>query len=139
VEPWVGISCCDADRETYINSTPPHRPIRVSCEKIDSNKPQSHLFTRTEFEEFISDGRYECDTCGEEMSAEGYRIECFLCDMEFEGYSLSQIPLLLEKRCGSCASSENGILEHPAHRLCPLVRREVVNSCTMSAISVTGA
>jgi len=89
-----------------MNSTPPVRPIRVSCENIDCDNPQSHLFTPTEFEEFISDGQFECDTCGEEMSAEGYRIECFLCDMEFEGYSLSQIPLLLEERCASCAGRE---------------------------------
>jgi hypothetical protein len=89
-----------------MNSTTSQRPISVRCENIDCDNPQSHRFTPTEFEEFIAQGKFECDTCGEEMAAEGYRIECYLCDMEFDGYSLSQIPSLLEERCTSCAGRE---------------------------------
>lgn len=89
-----------------MTSTTSQRPISVSCENLDCDNPQSHRFTPTEFEEFISEGKFECDTCGKELAAEGYRIECYLCDMEFDGYSLSQIPSLLEERCASCAGRE---------------------------------
>lgn len=88
-------------------SPPSERPITVICENIDCHSPQSHRFTPTEFEEFISEGNTECQSCGKEMSADGYRIECFICGMEFDGYTLSQISTLLEERCASCAGRED--------------------------------
>jgi hypothetical protein len=82
------------------------RSITVSCENIDCDKPQSMSFTPSEFEDYLEEGEFNCDSCGEEMSVAGHRIECYICDMEFEGYSLSQIPSLLEERCASCAGRE---------------------------------
>ena len=82
------------------------RPIEVCCETIDCDKPDSFRFTPSEFESFLNHGEFDCSSCGEEMSATGYRIKCYICGMEFEDYSLSQIPLLLEERCASCAGRE---------------------------------
>jgi hypothetical protein len=83
-----------------------HRPITVSCENIDCSEPQSLSFTPTEFEDYLEEGEFACGSCGEEMSAEGVRIECYICDAEFDDYNLSQLPSLLEERCNNCAGRE---------------------------------
>lgn len=90
-----------------MNPAPSQRPIVVNCENDHCANPYSTAFTPTEFEKFASKGKFQCDACGEMMSAEGYRIECFVCDTHFEGYSLSEIPLLLEERCDVCAGRED--------------------------------
>src|SRR5207248_3512053 len=57
-------------------------------------------------EDWLEQAKIECESCGVELSVDGLRIECYICDAEFEGYSLSQIPSLLEERCNNCAGRE---------------------------------
>ncbi|WP_437193282.1 hypothetical protein [Planctomicrobium sp. SH527] len=89
-----------------MHSSDTERPIEVCCENIDCQQPDSFRFTPSEFESFLNGDDFHCSSCGDEMSATGYRIYCYICDMEVEGYSLSQIPLLLQERCASCAGRE---------------------------------
>jgi hypothetical protein len=82
------------------------RPISVNCEKTDCTKQQAMSFTPSEFEEWLEKGIVGCESCGQEMSVKGVSIECYICEEEFEGYSLAQIPLLLDDRCHNCAGRE---------------------------------
>lgn len=82
------------------------RTITVSCENIDCPKPQSMSFSPSEFEDWLIEENVECQSCGVELSVDGLVIECFICDAEFEGYKLSQIPMLLEERCNNCAGRD---------------------------------
>lgn len=81
----------------------PRRSINVTCENNDCVGQQSLSFTPTEFEDFLEEGEFNCDSCGNEMSVDGHQIECYICEVEFDDYSLSQISLLLDERCESCA------------------------------------
>jgi hypothetical protein len=85
---------------------PIERPIAVRCENIDCSKRLSLSFTPTEFEGYLEEGEFDCDSCDEEMSVEGVRVECYICQAEFEDYGLSELQSLLEDRCESCAGRE---------------------------------
>jgi hypothetical protein len=89
-----------------VSSSEIKRPIEVCCDNIDCDKPDSFRFTPSEFESFLNRDEFTCSSCGEELSASGYHLKCYICDTECDGHSLSQLPLLLQERCESCAGRE---------------------------------
>lgn len=90
-----------------MKAKPKVKPIKVICENSECRRPQTLGFTPSEFEEYLEEGEFDCKKCKQEMSVDGCRIECYICSAEFDEYTLSQLPLLLEERCGSCAGNED--------------------------------
>lgn len=89
-----------------MKATSSNKTISVSCQNIDCTAKSKKL-TPNEFEDFLYEGEFDCNKCGEELSSEGYRIECYICDMTFEDdYSLQEIQYLLDERCSNCAGSK---------------------------------
>lgn len=83
------------------------KPIKVYCENSKCRIPQTLRFTPSEFEEYLDEGSFDCKKCKKEMSVDGCRVECYICGAELEEYTLSQLPLLLDERCDSCAGNED--------------------------------
>lgn len=79
--------------------------ITVCCESLDCTKPQSLVFTPSEFDEWLGESEFNCESCGQEMSVENAGLECHICGEEIEFDNLSQIPLLCDERCPFCAGS----------------------------------
>jgi len=77
--------------------------ITVYCENIDCKEPISVSFTPSDFDAWIGDCEFNCQSCGTELSVEGAKLECHICGAEIEFDHLSQIPMLFDERCPHCA------------------------------------
>lgn len=82
--------------------------IQLECENLDCKKPQTFSFSPSDFSAWIEDrDDFGCQSCGEEFSTHGLRLECHICSAEVTYESgLQEVQHWLQERCPYCAGPQ---------------------------------